>query len=299
MNRRNFLLASSATSLGLSTDAYSFDAKISSRAIPSTNEALPCIGLGTSRTFDAGGDVQKKSQLKYVLKALVDGGGSVVDSSPMYGSSETVIGELASQLHLHDKLFMATKVWTTGESAGQRQMQESAEKMNSPVMDLMQVHNLLDTQTHMRSMRSLKEQGKIRYLGLSHYRANAFADLEGEMLKYSPDFIQINYSIAEPEAAERILPLAADKGIAVLINRPYARGRLFSRVRGQQLPEWVAELECQSWGQVFLKYILANKAVTCVIPGTSKLKHMHDNLAAGLGVVPNRQQVKRIENLFS
>ena len=177
-------------------------------------------------------------------------------------------------------------------------METSSVKMDAPVMDLMQVHNLLDTQTHMKSMLDLKEQGKIRYTGLSHYRSNAHSELETMMRKHSPDFIQINYSILEDEADQRILPLAQDMGIAVLVNRPFMRGKLFELTRQRELPKWSQEFDCETWGQLFLKYIIANEAVTCVIPGTSKLKHMHDNLAAGRGTLPDSSQLAAIKNLF-
>lgn len=294
MNRRTFLksatAASSLTSTMLRASASpNLESRMLSRAIPSSGERLPVIGLGTWQTFDVGADAQARLKLKEVLSKLVAGGGSVVDSSPMYGSSETVVGDLSRELQLDQRLFKASKVWTRGKDQGVAEMLRSMQRMNTSKMDLMQVHNLLDAQTHLETLNEWKQMGRIRYLGLTHYHSGGYAEMKRLMLKYEIDFIQINYSILSREAELELLPLAADRGIAVLINRPFETGRVFKVVGDQNLPEWAVEFGCQSWAQFFLKYLLANPAVTCVIPGTSKLKHISDNLGAGSGALPTEK----------
>ncbi len=257
------------------------------RPIHRSGEMLPALGLGTYSTFDVGNDTAERAALKEVLRLFVQHGGKLVDSSPMYGSSESVVGDVARAEGLTDQLFMATKVWTSGRDAGIGQMNESMRRMGVARMDLMQVHNLLDLKTHEKTLRDWKAQGKIRYLGITHYHAGAHAELERLVKTKQYDFVQFNYSIAEREAEERLLPACAESGTAVIINRPFAQANLFSRVRGRELPAWAAEFECQSWAQYFLKYILAHPAVTCVIPATSKPKHLVDNMRAGLGRLPD------------
>ena len=258
------------------------------RAIPSSGEKLPVVGLGTWQTFDVGEDAAKRQNLRKVLETLVQGGGSVIDSSRMYGSSESVVGALIDELDIRDKLFLATKVWTEGKQSGTKQMQESINKMHASTMDLMQVHNLIDAKTHLKTLADWKQAGKIRYLGLTHHRSGGHDKMLRLMQDYPLDFIQINYSIIDREAEQKILPLAQDKGIAVLVNRPFEKGVVFSKVKDQALPEWSADFDCHSWGQFFLKFILANPAVTCVIPGTSKVHHLQDNLCAGRGRFPDQ-----------
>lgn len=303
MNRRNFIKTTAAAStLGLMEGAHAESTRqeaITTRAIPSTGEALPVIGLGTWQTFDVGNNLTARTALKPVLTNMVAAGATVIDSSPMYGSSETVVGDLASELGLSDKFFMATKVWTTGENAGVRQMEQSMEKMRAPKMDLMQVHNLLDVETHLKTLSAWKREGKVRYVGLTHYHSGGYADMKRLMLKHDIDFMQINYSMFSREAEEELLPLAAERGIATLINRPFEAGRAFQHFRGKELPEWAKEFDCQSWGQFALKFILSNPAVTCVIPGTSKVKHMLDNLQAGRGKLPTAEHRKRMLALVS
>jgi diketogulonate reductase-like aldo/keto reductase len=264
------------------------------RKIPRSGELLPVIGLGTYHTFDVGNDRTARATLKDVLKALVDQGGSLIDSSPMYGSSEEVCGDLSGELDLRPRLFMATKVWTSGRDAGIRQMEDSFRKMRVERMDLMQIHNLLDWRTHAATLKEWKQIGKIRYAGITHYHSGAYRDLEQIMRTKQFDFVQLNYSITEREAEESVLPLARDTGTAVIVNRPFAQASLFSRVKGKELPEWAAEFDCHSWAQFFLKYILSHPAVTCVIPATSKAKHALDNMGAGTGRLPHDKTRRRM-----
>jgi diketogulonate reductase-like aldo/keto reductase len=259
---------------------------------------LPSVGLGTSRVFDVGESPQDREPLLEVLKLLTGHGGSVVDTSPMYGRAEKVVGDLANKNGLGEQIFLATKVWTRGREAGVDQMEESMRLLGTDTIDLMQIHNLVDWETHIGTLRAWKEEGRIRYLGITHYRVDAFPDLEAIMLREELDFVQLNYSILTPAAAERLLPVAADRGIAVLVNRPYENGAVFSKVRGMELPAWTQELEISSWGQFCLKWVLADPAVTCVIPGTSKPRHMLDNLGAGLGPLPDPAQRERMRQLL-
>ncbi len=257
-----------------------------SRPIPTSDEQIPVIGLGTYSVFDVESTTDEIATRKTIVDMLAAEGGSVIDTSPMYRRSEKVVGDIMEVSANRDALFLATKVWIDGRDAGIAQMQRSADLMQAEVIDLMQVHNLRDTDVHMRTIRDWQEQGRIRYSGLTHYRADALSALEAAMQKTQPDFIQINYSLGEREADQRLLPLAADLGIAVIINRPYQSGALFGAVRGHNLPDWAATF-ADSWGQFFLKYIISHPAVTCVIPATSKAHHMRDNLAAGFGALPD------------
>ena len=258
---------------------------IVTRPIPSTEERLPVVGLGTYQSFDVGSGAAEREPLKEVLRVFVQKGGKLIDSSPMYGPAESVVGDLTSELGIGEGLFMATKVWTSGREAGIQQMEESLRRMKVPRMDLMQIHNLLDWKTHLATIKQWKAAGRIRYIGITHYHAGAYAELERLMKTKDFEFVQFNYSLAEREAEERILPLAQELGIAVIVNRPFAQASLFSRVRGKELPAWAAEFDCKSWAQFFLKYILGHPAVTCVIPATAKPQHMADNIMAGIGPV--------------
>lgn len=270
------------------------DEQILKRSIPSSNEKLPAIGLGTWQTFDAGENEAEREPLLQVLQTLVGKGGSVVDSSPMYGSSEKVVGDLSTQLNLNEKLFVATKVWTSGEQAGIRQMNDSFKYLKRKRIDLMQIHNLLDWQTHIKTLRDWKEQNKIRYIGITHYTESAFGSI-AQILKTTPvDFLQINYSLLSRRAEETLFPLAQEKKVAIIINQPFESGALFTRVKGNSLPPWAGEFDCKSWGQFFLKFILAHPAVTCVIPGTSKPHHMLDNMGAAFGKLPTAGHLKQM-----
>jgi diketogulonate reductase-like aldo/keto reductase len=258
-----------------------------SRPIPASGETIPVVGLGTWRVFDVGGAQAERAPLRDVLKSLVELGGRVVDSSPMYGAAESVVGDLAGELAITDKLFLATKVWTSGRDAGVVQMEQSIKRLRARQLDLIQIHNLLDWRTHLKTLREWKAAGRIRYLGVTHYTSSAYDELERVLRAEALDFVQVNYSLGEREAERRILPLARDRGVAVLANRPFAEGGLFQRVRAQAVPPWAAEFDCESWAQFFLKWILAEPAVTCVIPGTSRPQHLVDNLKAAVGRLPD------------
>jgi diketogulonate reductase-like aldo/keto reductase len=269
-----------------------------SKPVPAGAQALPVIGLGTWQTFDVGAVAAARAPLAEVLKSFAREGGRVVDSSPMYGSSDSVAGDLMGSAGLHGKLFVATKVWTSGRAEGIRQMDDSFRKLGVSRMDLMQIHNLLDVATHTRTLREWKDKGKVRYVGITHYTSSAYVEVE-RWLKAEPyDFLQINYSLGEREAERRVLPLAQERKVAVIANRPFAEGALFRRTRGKPLPPWAAELGIKSWAQYFLKWIVSHPAVTVAIPATSKLDHMLDNLGAGRGRLPDPQARARMQQYF-
>lgn len=273
------------------------DETMMTRPIPASGEALPVIGLGTWQVFDVSGTGEELADRRRIVDLLTDRGGSVIDSSPMYGRAETVIGKLIDAGLDRQSLFLATKVWTDGKAAGERQMRRSAELMRTDVVDLMQVHNRRDLDVHLETIREWQEAGRIRYNGVTDYRASALPAMERLMREHRPDFIQINYSLGEREAEERVLPLARDLGIAVLINRPYMSGRLFRAVRGRELPDWAAPF-ADSWGRFFLKFIVSHPAVTCTIPATSDPRHMADNLGAGFGELPDAATRERMVELI-
>jgi diketogulonate reductase-like aldo/keto reductase len=257
------------------------------RPLPSGTGALPVIGLGTWQGFDVARGTPEYARLAGVLKALFAAGGSVIDSSPMYGRSEAVAGELMAAAGSRGKAFVATKVWTRGRAEGIRQMEESMRLLRADPIDLMQVHNLLDWRTHLATLREWKAAGRVRRIGVTHYTAGAYADLEAVMRAEALDFVQVNYSPDEPEAAQRILPLAAERGMAVLVNRPFGGGGLLRRLRDRPLPPWAAEIGAANWAQLILKWVLSHPAVTCAIPGTSRPEHMADNAAAGFAAPPD------------
>ena len=264
------------------------------RTIPSSGEKISAVGLGTSRTFDVGSSPNERAPLKEVLQRFVQLGGKLVDTSPMYGRAEEVIGDLAAELKLEDKLFFATKVWTSGKQAGIESMERSLKLLQTKRIDLMQVHNLLDLDTQLATARAWKEEGRVRYVGVTHYVESALPALEKVLQREKLDFLQINYSIVEREAEKRVLPLARERGVATLINRPFARGDLFSRLRKKPLPDFAAEFDCESWAQFLLKWILAEEAVTCAIPATSDPRHLEDNMRAGMGRLPDAKMRERM-----
>jgi len=267
------------------------------RKIPKTGEAIPAIGLGSWQTFDVGNAAGERGAQREVLKLFAEQGGRLVDSSPMYGESESVIGDLAVELGITRKLFLATKVWTSGREAGIRQMEESFRRLRTERMDLMQVHNLVDWKTHLETLRGWKASGKVRYIGITHYTEGAYNDLARVMATEDIDFVQFNYSIVSRTAEQRLLPLAQERKIAVLVNKPFEKAGLFDKVRGKGLPPWAQDFDCTSWAQFFLKFILGHPAVTCAIPATSKPKHLLDNMQAGRGRLPDAATRERMAHL--
>ncbi|WP_250515205.1 aldo/keto reductase [Caballeronia sp. INDeC2] len=264
------------------------------RPIPSTGEPLPVVGCGTWRTFDVDDDAARRRELADVLHALFAAGGSVIDSSPMYGSSEAVAGALLAQSHTRDKAFIATKVWTDGRAAGIAQMEQSMRLWRTGRIDLMQIHNLLDWRTHLATLREWKAAGKIRYIGVTHYTSSAFAQVEAVLRSERVDFVQINYAANDRDAEARLLPLAAERGVAVIVNQPFGGGSLLASLRDRPLPAFAQELGCASWAQLLLKFVLGNAAVTCVIPGTGRPEYMIDNARAGVGIFPDEALRQRI-----
>jgi Aldo/keto reductases, related to diketogulonate reductase len=298
------LIGASAAGLFLPVQASLAQAKAESsamltRAIPSSGEKLPVIGLGTWQAFDVDLTSDNRRQLTDVLSLLVKLGGRVIDTSPMYGRAEDAIGELTAALGIRDKVFLATKVWTRGKEDGIKSMERSMALLRAKRIDLMQVHNLVDVQTQLTTLREWKAQGRIRYLGITHYEAGAFAEVEKIMRSEKLDFVQINYSLMEREAEARILPLAQERGVAVIVNRPFGGGDLFSRTRSKPLPDWAAEFDCRSWAQFFLKWIVANPAVTCAIPATDKPSHLEDNMRGGTGRLPDAKRRQRMVETVS
>jgi aryl-alcohol dehydrogenase-like predicted oxidoreductase len=298
ISRREFLAFTAGSAALALTGGQAMAESIVRKPIPRSGEALPVIGLGTWQTFDVGTNQAAREPLKEVLREFVRAGGSVIDSSPMYGNSETVAGDIAHELGLHKQLFLATKVWTSGRDAGVRQMEESFRRLRAQRMDLMQVHNLVDYRTHLETLRRWKEPGKVRYIGVTHYTSSAYDQLARVLASEDLDFVQFNYSLGEREAEKRLLPLAAEKQLGVLINRPFSEGRLFRRAAGKPLPPWAKEIGCASWAQFFLKFIVSHPAVTCAIPATSKVAHLTDNMRAGLAPMPDAATRARMARYF-
>jgi len=269
------------------------------RPIPSTGEPLPVVGLGTYAVFDVDDTAAAHAPLVEVLTAFHAHGGRVIDSSPMYGRAEAAVGAVAAAAGVADALFYATKVWTHGADGGIAEMERSFHRLRVARIDLMQVHNLVDWRTHLPTLSAWKREGRIRHLGITHYHAGAHAELARVMRTGQFECVQLNYSLAERAAEDRLLPLAAELGMAVIVNRPFAQGALFRRVRGIPLPEWATEIECTSWAQVFLKYILGHPVVTCVIPATADSRHLRDNLACGRGALPDARLRRRMVEWFA
>ena len=293
MNRREFALLLAAAAAANPLRAAERPAMLKKK-IPSSGEAVPVIGMGSSNTFDVGSTAAELDPLREVLRAFAAAGASIVDTSPMYGRSETVLGDLIAELGLRPRLWLATKVWTRGRKAGEEQIAESMRRLRTDRLELLQIHNLLDWREHLPTVRALQQSGKVRYAGITHYRADAHAELERVLAAERFDWLQVNYSLAEREAEARLLPFCRDKGVAVMANRPFADGAMFERVRGKPLPPWAAEIGCASWAQFFLKFVVSHPAVTCVIPATAKAKHAQDNLAAGLAPMPDAAQRARM-----
>lgn len=271
--------------------------RMRTRPIPSTGEALPVVGCGTWQTFDL--PEGQRLPLVETVRTLLEAGGSVIDSSPMYGRAEAAVGEVLGQIAGHDKTFLATKVWTTGRGAGVAQMQQSMQLMGSKTIDLMQVHNLVDVETHLSTLEAWKREGRVRYVGVTHYTPSAHAELEAVLRRHRLDFVQLDYSAVDRAVESRLLPLAAERGVAVIINQPFGGGRLIQRLSARPLPAFAADIGCTSWAQLLLKFLLGHPAVTCVIPGTGTPEHMRDNVRAGMGDWPDPSMRERIAEAAS
>ncbi len=296
LSRRDALKLSAVALAGLACPWQTAQAsnEAITKTIPKSGESLSVIGMGSSRTFNDYRDPRTGKELTGILQAFFDKQGQLIDSSPMYGPAETAIGQLLKNVNGKQGMFAATKVWTDGKQQGIDQMNASFGKLGVEVMDLMQIHNLRDWQIHLNTLRDWKEQGKIRYLGITTSHGRFHSELLDIMAREPLDFVQFSYNIVDREVENSLLPMAADKGIATLINRPFARGDLFRKVKGKNVPEWASEFGCNSWGQFFLKFVVSHPAATCVIPATSKLKHMIDNMGANYGRLPNDKERQRM-----
>jgi diketogulonate reductase-like aldo/keto reductase len=297
VQRRNFLIFTSLG--GLAPSVLAQPSRPLTRAIPGTGELLPVIGMSTWLTFDVKPAEPARRDLLPVLQAFIEAGGTLIDSSPMYGDAEDVLGELLPQVRGRERVFSATKVWTLGKEAGVGQMEQSRQLWRLPRIDLMQVHNLLDWETHLRTLRTMKDAGKLRYIGVTTSHGRRHDELERIMRREPIDFVQFTYNMVDRRAEARLLPLAHDLGKAVIINRPFDGGAMFNHVRGRPLPPWAQELGCVTWSQLFLKWIVAHPAVTCAIPATSRTAHMQQNMGALRGALPDTQQRQRIADAFA
>ncbi len=268
------------------------------RPIPATGELLPVIGMGTSRTFDTAADPEALANLSAVMQAFLDGQGRIIDSSPMYGEAETRVGDVLRAMAPPPQIFAATKVWTTGRDNGIVQMEASARRMGVERFDLIAVHNLQDWRTQLETLKAWKEQGRVRYIGVTTSHGRDHEELEQLMRTQPLDFVQFSYNIEDRAVEERLLPLAGERRIATMINRPYQRGALFTRTRGKTLPALATELGCSSWAQFYLKWILGHPAVTCIIPATASVAHMQDNMRANFGPVPDAGQRAQMLRIF-
>jgi diketogulonate reductase-like aldo/keto reductase len=294
MDRRDVLIGGlTMAAAAVTSGGAGAVAPLITRTIPSSGEAIPVIGLGTSGPFEVGSSPAERAPLKEVLEAFFAAGARLVDTSPMYSTAEGVLGDILTPA-MQERVFLATKVWTRGQREGVKQMTKSGELMNHPKLDLIQVHNLLDLDTQLKTLRAWKAEGRVRYVGITHYTVGSQSDLAKVIEREKLDFVQLNYSAGTRNAEERLLPLAADKGVAVLVNRPFEDGGMFESVRGKPVPPWAAEIDATSWGQIFLKYVLAHPAVTAAIPATGKVSHLQDNLAAGRGRLPDAKQRAQI-----
>jgi diketogulonate reductase-like aldo/keto reductase len=293
LNRQAFIRGAAAAALtgalGRNAPAQEIPEKMQTRPIHSSGASLPVIGCGTWRVFDVGSRPEERAPLAGVLSILFEAGGSVIDSSPMYGPAEAVAGDLLAASNTRDRAFIATKVWTSGRDQGIAQMQQSLDHFRTGHIDLMQVHNLLDWRTHLATLRAWKKEGRIRYLGVTHYTSSAYGELEAVMRREALDFVQLNYAMNDRAAEKTLLPLAADRGISVLVNQPFGGGGLLRSLLGKPLPGWAGEIGCRSWAQILLKFVLGHPAVTCVIPGTGQPQHMRDNVQAGFGAMPGEK----------
>ncbi|MDO8787820.1 MAG: aldo/keto reductase [Sulfuritalea sp.] len=297
-SRRDFLHRTLAISgLAMMPPRAHAASSLATRAIPGDGRRLAVVGLGTWQTFDVGRDAAARDNLGRLLSRFVELGGEVIDSSPMYGSAESVVGDLAAARKLRERLFLATKVWARGKDAGIAQMEESLRRFRTPRIELMQIHNLQDWKLHLPALRAWQTEGRIRHIGITHYSPGAYTEIEDILRREPLDFLQINYSLAEPESARRLLPLAAERGVAVIANRPFAEGALFGRVKDRTLPAAAADHGCRSWAQLFLRWILAHPAVTCAIPASNRIDYLEDNMAAGMGALPGFEEQKALARM--
>jgi diketogulonate reductase-like aldo/keto reductase len=296
VTRRDFLLGSGATLAlgGIPTLHALAGEPLIKKPIPASGELLPAIGMGTWQTFHVGTGTGERAPLRDVLRVFFEQGGTLIDSSPMYAEAEEVTGDLVAELGEHERLFSATKVWTYGREEGMAQMERSFQRMRVEQMDLMQVHNLRDWRVHLPVLREWKEAGRIRYIGITTSNPAQYEEFAQVMERETLDFVQLNYDITTRGAEAALLPLAADRGMAVLVNRPFGGGNLFPRVRGHSVPEWAGEFGCESWAQFFLKFVISHPAVTCAIPATSNPRHATDNMGALAGRLPDAAMRERM-----
>ena len=290
INRRRFLQYLVALSTGLQINPAIASSGQHRRIIPSSGESIPAVGLGSWLTFGIDPeDKEDMAQRERIMREFLKRGGGMLDSSPMYGNAQDVIGRSLKRIGEHKDLFSATKVWTHGNRAGLLQMEESRSLWGLPTLDLMQVHNLMDWQTHLPNLRAMKQRGDIRYIGVTTSHGRRHEELMKIMKTQSIDFVQFTYNVLDREAEQYLLPLAADKGIAVIINRPYQRGGVFDYVGNKPLPGWAKEIDCKNWAQFFLKFIISHPAVTCAIPATSRVDHLQENMEAAYGRLPDEK----------
>ena len=268
------------------------------RKIPSSGESLPVIGIGTARRYEAVTTEAERAPLREVLRQFAEMGGKVIDTAPSYGTAETVVGDLVAELKIRESLFIATKLGARGRDAGIEQLERSFKRLRTPKIDLIAVHNLQDTQTQLGTLRQWKQAGRIRYVGITTSFERQYQEFEQTMRGEALDFIQVDYALDNRKADQRILPLAADRGMGVMINLPFGRGRLFTAVQGKSLPPWAGDFDCASWAQFFLKYIVSHPAVTCALPGTAKVEYLVDNLGAAQGRLPDAAMRRRMESFI-
>lgn len=303
ISRRDFLKAGISAGTALALPANSLFAQASAllhKKIPSTGESIPIIGIGTARRYEEIQTAAQKAPLRATIQRFNELGGKVIDSSPSYGTAEAVLGELVNELKTRDALFLASKVSLrdSGREAGIKQIEQSFSRLRTDKIDLLAVHNLRDTETQLHTIREMKQAGRVRYIGITTSFENQYPEFEQTIKKERLDFIQVDYALDNRNAGERIIPLAGDRGMAVMINLPFGRGRLFNAVQGKKLPEWAAEIDCSSWAQFFLKYIVSHPAVTCAVPGMAKPEYVSDNLGAARGRLPDAAMRRRMENFI-
>ena len=300
-NRRDLLAAGLGVGVSIllpTPGLFAQAAPLIHRKIPSTGESLPIIGIGTARRYEAVTTEAERAPLRAVLRQFAELGGKVIDTAPSYGTAETVVGDLVAELAIRESVFLATKLGARGRDAGIAQLEQSFAHLRTPKIDLVAVHNLQDTQTQLRTLREWKQAGRIRYVGITTSFERQYPEFEQTMKAEALDFIQVDYALDNRKADQRILPLAADLGMGVMVNLPFGRGRLFQAVQGQSLPLWAAEFDCTSWAQFFLKYIVSHSAVTCALPGTAKSDYLLDNLGAARGPLPDAAMRRRMESVI-